>query len=67
MSKNQHTAARRWVMAVNRWGQLGQWRFHVCRNPQLLDREIVFLVDAKGGDTLINGTPPLNRAGTADG
>lgn len=66
-TQSKYTAARRWVMAVNRWGQLGQWRFHVCRNPQLLDREIVFIVDAKGGDTPINGTPPLNRAGTADG
>ena len=40
----KHTAARRWIMAVNHWGQLGQWQFHVCRNPQVLDQEIAILV-----------------------
>jgi type III restriction enzyme len=30
-------------MAVNNWGQLGKWAFHVCRNPLLLDRELVIL------------------------
>ena len=29
-------AARRWVSAVNNWGQLGRWRFDVCRDPQTL-------------------------------
>ena len=36
----KHDAARRWVMAVNNWGQLGQWAFHVCKNPQVLGREL---------------------------
>lgn len=40
----RHTAARRWIMAANHWGKLGQWQFHVCRNPQVLDQEIAFLV-----------------------
>jgi type III restriction enzyme len=40
----KHTAARRWVTAVNNWGQLGKWAFHVCRNPQLLDREMEYLL-----------------------
>jgi len=39
----KHTAAHRWVEAVNNWGQLGVWAFHVCRNPQLLDKEMEFL------------------------
>ena len=30
----KHDAARRWVSAVNNWGQLGRWGFHVCRDPQ---------------------------------
>ena len=29
-------AARRWVAAVNNWGQLGRWDFLVCREPQRL-------------------------------
>jgi type III restriction enzyme len=33
-TKAKHTAANRWVEAVNNWGQLGRWAFHVCRNPQ---------------------------------
>jgi type III restriction enzyme len=32
----KHQAAQRWVGAVNRWGQLGQWGFMVCRDPQEL-------------------------------
>jgi len=31
--REKHTAARRWVEAVNRWGQLGRWGFAVCREP----------------------------------
>lgn len=42
-TKAKHTAARRWVEAVNNWGQLGRWVFHVCRNPQLLDKEMEYL------------------------
>ena len=42
-TKAKHTAAKRWVAAVNNWGQLGRWAFHVCRNPQLLDKEMAFL------------------------
>jgi len=29
-------AAHRWVSAVNNWGQMGRWAFHVCRDPQML-------------------------------
>ncbi|MGE5486806.1 MAG: BPTD_3080 family restriction endonuclease [bacterium] len=45
-TKAKHTAAKRWVEAVNNWGQLGTWVFHVCRNPQLLDKEMEFLARA---------------------
>jgi type III restriction enzyme len=40
----KHTAARRWISAVNNWGQCGRWDFHVCRDPQMLGRELGFLV-----------------------
>ena len=39
-----HNAAKRWVEAVNNWGQLGTWGFHVCRNPQLLEKELDYLL-----------------------
>jgi type III restriction enzyme len=36
-------AVQRWVAAVNHWGQLGRWAFHVCRDPQLLGHELTAL------------------------
>jgi type III restriction enzyme len=39
----KHAGAKRWVKAVNNWGQLGQWGFHVCRDPQRLRQELAFL------------------------
>jgi type III restriction enzyme len=43
--KAKHNAAKRWVSAVNNWKQLGHWDFHVCRNPQLLDKELRYLIE----------------------
>jgi type III restriction enzyme len=43
-AKAKHDAAKRWGSAVNNWGQLGVWDFHVCKNPQLLDKELAYLV-----------------------
>ena len=45
--KAKHEAARRWVAAVNNWGKLGRWAFHVCRDPQMLERELSFLLDER--------------------
>jgi type III restriction enzyme len=45
----KHQAARRWVQAVNNWGELGQWDFHVCKDPQLLGRELEYLVKTASG------------------
>jgi hypothetical protein len=42
-TKAKHNAAKRWVAAVNNWGKLGKWLFHVCRNPQVQDKELLFL------------------------
>jgi len=36
----KHNAAKRWVAAVNNWGRLGRWRFHCCKDPQLLTKEL---------------------------
>ena len=38
--KAKHDTARRWIEAVNNWGQLGRWAFHVSRDPQMLGNEI---------------------------
>jgi type III restriction enzyme len=40
----KHQAAKRWVEAVNNWGKLGVWAFHVCKDPQVLGHELAHLV-----------------------
>lgn len=39
----KHHAARRWVDAVNNAKEHGEWVFHVCRDPQVLEKELAFL------------------------
>ena len=36
----KHTGAKRWVSAVSNWGKYGKWKFHVCRDPQLLREQL---------------------------
>jgi len=36
----KYEAARRWIRAVNAWGEAGSWAFHVCRDPQMLAAEL---------------------------
>jgi type III restriction enzyme len=43
VTRAKHNAAKRWVGAVNNWGQLGKWDFHVNKNPQLPGRELEFI------------------------
>ena len=38
--KAKHAAAKRWRSAVNNWGNLGDWCFHVCLDPHLLRKEL---------------------------
>ena len=45
----KHQAARRWIGAVNNWGQLGEWDFLVCRDPQQLGHELESLIDERAG------------------
>ena len=40
----KYACAERWVSAVNNWGQLDQWAFHVCKDPQLLADELSTLI-----------------------
>jgi type III restriction enzyme len=37
-------AARRWISAVNNWGKLGAWGYHVNRDPQMLENELRSLI-----------------------
>ena len=39
----KHEAAHRWVTAVNNWGKLGKWVFHLNRDPQMLRQELDWL------------------------
>lgn len=39
----KHHAARRWVDAVNNAKEHGVWRFHVCRDPQVVGKELAWL------------------------
>jgi type III restriction enzyme len=41
--KAKHAAAKRWVSAVNHWGQLGTWSFLLCVDPQDLINQIGLL------------------------
>lgn len=43
--KAKHDAARRWEAAVNNWGQLGRWHFHLCKDPQVLGRELAYIAE----------------------
>ena len=43
----KHQAAKRWISAVNHWGQLGEWDFLVCRNPQSLAKDLMALTEAR--------------------
>lgn len=33
-------AAQRWVSAVNHWGQMGKWAYHVNKDPAVLSSEL---------------------------
>jgi type III restriction enzyme len=56
----KHGAAQRWVRAVNNWGKLGRWNFHVCRNPNMLDRELAHVIRTMGE---VGGAVPQDGAG----
>lgn len=44
IDRAKYDAAKRWVKAINNWGKLGIWKFHVCRDPQMiLDQLINFI------------------------
>jgi type III restriction enzyme len=36
-------ATKRWIAAVNNWGRMGRWAFHVCKSPDVLKTEIEYL------------------------
>jgi type III restriction enzyme len=40
----KHEAARRWCEAVTDWGEMGRWIFHANKDPQVLERELAWLM-----------------------
>jgi len=63
----KHQAAKKWAQAVNNWGRLGRWHFHVCTDPQLLDKEMDWLFGKTNDESVqlvevpqvAEGSPPL--------
>jgi len=43
MEDAKYQAAKRWMAAVNNWGRMGRWVFHVCKNPDSLKTELNYL------------------------
>ncbi len=43
MEDAKFQAAKRWVAAVNNWGRMGRWDFHVCKDPNVVKTEIEYL------------------------
>lgn len=48
-------AARRWVSAVNNAKEHGLWSFHVCRDPDLLDRELAAMPKSQADQHVSTG------------
>ena len=40
----KHQSMQRWISAVNNWGKLGRWAFHVSKDPDMLGRELEWIV-----------------------
>ena len=38
--RQKYQAAERWVAAVNNWGEMGEWDFMVCKDPQTLEQSL---------------------------
>ena len=41
-TRAKHEAAKRWCAAVSAWGEMGEWKFDVCRDPKTI-KEILRL------------------------
>jgi type III restriction enzyme len=41
--KAKFEAAKRWCRAVNNWGKMGQWAFHVSKDPDHVQKELEYL------------------------
>ncbi len=35
-ARAKHEAAKRWCEAVSAWGEMGKWKFDVCKDPKKL-------------------------------
>lgn len=46
IDRAKYDAAKRWIRAINNWGKLGIWKFHVCHDPQVLINELKFITNS---------------------
>jgi type III restriction enzyme len=42
-NRAKYQAAKRWPAAVNNWGEMERWDFHVCKDSQMLRKELEWL------------------------
>lgn len=40
-ARAKHEAAKRWCEAVSAWGEMGEWKFDVCKDPKKLNDILV--------------------------
>ena len=33
-ARAKHDAAKRWCEAVSAWGEMGEWKFDICKDPK---------------------------------
>ena len=55
--KAKFEAAKRWCRAVNNWGKMGQWDFHVCKDPNFIQRELEYLYAESTNNTKTHEQP----------
>jgi type III restriction enzyme len=41
--RTKFEAAKRWCRAVNNWGKMGTWAFHAAKDPDHLQKELMYL------------------------
>jgi type III restriction enzyme len=58
----KHHAARRWEGAVNNAKEHGHWHFHVCRDPQILEKQLAFIAT----QPMHNPTPTPSEANASE-
>ena len=51
--KAKNEAAKKWVRAVNNWGKLGRWAYHIAHDLTTLKAELEELGKVEGGEVVV--------------